>query len=226
MPSSAKNFEVFPRFMKRIALARNWILLGMAAAHFSVVSTAAWAGEKGDDKSAEAVKGASSGKTQKQAMEKQFTVPSDEELRRTLTPQQYAVVRENATERPFSNVYWRHREEGIYVDIVTGKPLFSSRDKFDTECGWPGFAKPIEEVEIKQLKDTTHGMVRVEVRSATGDAHLGHVFDDGPRELGGKRYCINSASLRFVAKEKMAELGYGAWLHLFEEKGSAAGKVK
>ncbi|MEY5009549.1 MAG: methionine-R-sulfoxide reductase [Verrucomicrobiota bacterium] len=159
-------------------------------------------------------------------MEKQFSVPSDDELRRMLTPQQYAVVRENATERPFTNIYWRYREEGIYVDIVTGKPLFSSRDKFDTECGWPGFAKPIEEAEIKQLRDTTHGMLRVEVRSATGDAHLGHVFDDGPLELGGKRYCINSASLRFVPKEKMAELGYGAWLRLFEkpEKEGAKGK--
>ncbi len=143
-----------------------------------------------------------------------------------LTPQQYAVVRENATERPFTNMYWRHREDGIYVDIVTGKPLFSSRDKFDTECGWPGFAKPIEEAEIKQLRDTTHGMVRVEVRSATGDAHLGHVFDDGPLELGGKRYCINSASLRFVPKEKMSELGYGAWLRLFEKSEKEGAKVK
>jgi methionine-R-sulfoxide reductase len=189
---------------------------------FSVPSGSVFAGEK-EEKSASATAGV---KTATQPMEKQFSVPSDDELRRILTPQQYAVVRENATERPFSNIYWRHREEGIYVDIVTGKPLFSSRDKFDTECGWPGFAKPIEEAEIKQLKDATHGMIRVEVRSATGDAHLGHVFDDGPLELGGKRYCINSASLRFVPKEKMDELGYGAWLRLFEkrEKEGAKGK--
>jgi peptide methionine sulfoxide reductase msrA/msrB len=150
------------------------------------------------------------------AMEKKFTTPSDEELRKSLTPQQYAVVRENATERPFTNPYWQHREEGIYVDIVTGKPLFSSRDKFDTDCGWPGFAKPIDEAEIKQLRDSTHGMLRVEVRSATGDAHLGHVFNDGPKELGGKRYCINSASLRFIPREKMAEAGYAGWLKVFE----------
>ena len=149
-------------------------------------------------------------------MEKTFPVPSDEELRKKLTPEEYAVVRQNATERPFTNKYWQHKEEGIYVDIVTGKPLFSSRDKFDTDCGWPGFAKPIEDAEVKQLRDMTHGMVRVEVRSATGDAHLGHVFDDGPKELGGKRYCINSASLRFIPKGKMAESGYGAWLKLFE----------
>ena len=149
-------------------------------------------------------------------MEKTFPVPSDEELRKKLTPEEYAVVRQNGTERPFTNKYWQHKEEGIYVDIVTGKPLFSSKDKFDTDCGWPGFAKPIEDAEVKQLRDMTHGMVRVEVRSATGDAHLGHVFDDGPKELGGKRYCINSASLRFVPKAKMAELGYGAWLKMFE----------
>ena len=141
-----------------------------------------------------------------------FAKPSDDELRQKLTPDQWYVVRENGTERPFTNEYWKHDEEGIYVDIVTGKPLFSSRDKFDTDCGWPGFAKPIEDHEVKELNDLTHGMVRTEVRSATGDAHLGHVFDDGPPELGGKRYCINSASIRFIPKEKMSELGYGAWL--------------
>jgi methionine-R-sulfoxide reductase len=143
-------------------------------------------------------------------------IPTNEELRKKLTPLQYAVVRENATERPFSNEYWQHKEEGIYVDIVSGKPLFSSKDKFDTDCGWPGFAKPIDSTEVKELTDKTHGMARTEVRSKTGDAHLGHVFNDGPRELGGLRYCINSASIRFVPKAKMAELGYGDYLKVFE----------
>src|SRR3954470_6819521 len=143
-------------------------------------------------------------------------IPTDEELRKKLTPLQYAVVRENATERPFRNEYWQHKEEGIYVDIVSGKPLFSSKDKFDTDCGWPGFAKPIDEKEVKELSDKTLGMARTEVRSKTGDAHLGHVFNDGPRELGGLRYCINSASIRFVPKAKMAELGYGDYLKVFE----------
>jgi peptide-methionine (R)-S-oxide reductase len=143
-------------------------------------------------------------------------IPSDEELRKKLTPLQYAVVRENATERPFTNEYWRHNEEGIYVDIVSGKPLFSSKDKFDTDCGWPGFAKPIEPAEVKELKDKSHGMIRVEVRSKTGDAHLGHVFNDGPPELGGLRYCINSAAIRFIPKAQLAEAGYGDYLKLFE----------
>ena len=207
-------------------LMKRYILHGLSAvAALSVSGPSLFAEEKPVKKAAEKGAAAVAGPKQgDKSMDKQFTVPSDEELRKTLTPQQYAVVRENATERPFTNIYWRHREEGIYVDIVTGKPLFSSRDKFETDCGWPGFAKPIEDAEIKQLRDTTHGMVRVEVRSATGDAHLGHVFDDGPRELGGKRYCINSASLRFVPKEKMAEAGYGAWLKFFGDGGGESGK--
>ena len=145
-------------------------------------------------------------------------IPSDEELRKRLTPQQYAVTRENATERPFANEYWKFNGEGIYVDIISGKPLFSSKDKFDTDCGWPGFAKPIDAGEVKELADKTYGRERVEVRSKTGAAHLGHVFTDGPKELGGLRYCINSAAIRFVPKEKMAEAGYGEWLKAFETK--------
>jgi methionine-R-sulfoxide reductase len=149
-------------------------------------------------------------------------IPSDEELRKKLTPLQYAVTRENATERPFTNEYWKHNGEGIYVDIISGKPLFSSKDKFDTDCGWPGFAKPIDAGEVKELADKSHGMERIEVRSKSGDAHLGHVFNDGPKELGGLRYCINSAAIRFVPKEKMAEAGYGAWLKIFDAKKPAA----
>ena len=151
-------------------------------------------------------------------------IPSDEELRKRLTPLQYSVTRENATERPFVNEYWKQNGEGIYVDIISGKPLFSSKDKFDTDCGWPGFAKPIDAGEVKQLSDKTHGMERIEARSKTGDAHLGHVFNDGPKELGGLRYCINSAAIRFVPKEKMAEAGYGEWLKLFTAKETPATK--
>jgi len=150
--------------------------------------------------------------------EKKFAVPSDDELKKKLTPLQYAVARESDTERPFTNEYWKTNEEGIYVSIVTGEPLFSSKDKFYSDCGWPAFSKPITDTEIKELSDRTAGMVRTEVRSKLGDAHLGHVFDDGPAEKGGKRYCINSASLRFVPKDKMAAAGYGEYLKIFEQK--------
>jgi methionine-R-sulfoxide reductase len=158
------------------------------------------------------------------ATETKKSVPSDEELRKRLTPQQYAVTRENATERPFTNEYWKTNAEGIYVDIISGKPLFSSKDKFDTDCGWPGFAKPIDAGEVKELADKTHGIERIEVRSKTGDAHLGHVFNDGPKALGGLRYCINSAAIRFVPKEKMAEAGYSEWLKIFPAKETPPGK--
>ena len=153
------------------------------------------------------------------AAESKKSMPTDEELRKRLTPEQYAVTRQNATERPFTNEYWKHNEEGIYVDIISGKPLFSSKDKFDTDCGWPGFAKPIDATEVKQLSDKTHGMERIEVRSKTGEAHLGHVFNDGPKALGGLRYCINSASLRFIPLEEMAAQGYGAYLEAFVKAG-------
>jgi peptide methionine sulfoxide reductase msrA/msrB len=156
--------------------------------------------------------------------ETKAAVLSNEELRKRLTPLQYAVTRENATEPAFANEYWKHNGEGIYVDIISGKPLFSSKDKFDTDCGWPGFAKPIDAGEVKELADKTHGLERIEVRSKTGDAHLGHVFNDGPKELGGLRYCINSASIRFVPKEKMAEAGYGEWLRIFTATKAATTK--
>jgi len=152
---------------------------------------------------------------------KMLTVPSNEELKKILTPIQYAVTRENGTERPFTNEFWQHKEEGIYVDIVSGKPLFSSKDKFDTDCGWPGFSKPINDEEVKKLSDKSHGMERIEVRSSTGDSHLGHVFNDGPIEKGGLRYCINSASLRFVPKAKMKDAGYGDLVKIFDEKPAA-----
>ena len=134
------------------------------------------------------------------------------ELKERLTPLQYKVTQENGTEPPFNNEYDAHFEEGIYVDIVTGKPLFSSKDKFNSGCGWPAFSKPINKGYIKEKEDFSHGMFRTEVRSKSGYSHLGHVFTDGPEELGGLRYCINSASLKFIPKDKMKELGYGDYL--------------
>ncbi len=141
---------------------------------------------------------------------------SDEELRKDLTPLQYEVVRHSATEPPFKNEFWNHTEEGIYVDIVSGEPLFSSLDKFDSGCGWPSFTKPLRRYEIEERFDTSHGLRRIEVRSKTSDSHLGHVFDDGPGP-DRARYCINSAALRFVSKGKLLEEGYGQFLKLFEK---------
>ncbi|WP_041966993.1 peptide-methionine (R)-S-oxide reductase MsrB [Mesobacillus selenatarsenatis] len=138
-----------------------------------------------------------------------------EELKKKLTPMQYEVTQNNGTEPPFRNEYWNDLREGIYVDVVSGKALFSSRDKYDAGCGWPSFTKPIMDEEVIEKQDTSHFMVRTEVRSKTADSHLGHVFDDGPGE-NGLRYCINSAALRFVSKEKMEEEGYGEYLKLFQ----------
>lgn len=140
-----------------------------------------------------------------------------EEKLKQLTEMQYYVTQKQGTEPPYQNEYDQHFEEGIYVDIVSGKPLFSSKDKFDAGCGWPSFAKPVEAQEVTEHFDTSHGMRRVEVRSKTADSHLGHVFPDGPRELGGLRYCINSAALRFIPKEKLEEEGYADYLQLFEQ---------
>lgn len=134
-----------------------------------------------------------------------------------LTPEQYRVTQENGTERPFTGAYNDHKEPGIYVDIVSGAPLFASADKFESGCGWPSFTKPIEPAHVTELRDTTHGMIRTEVRSTHGDSHLGHVFPDGPRDRGGLRYCINSASLRFIHRDDMEAKGYGAYLNQVED---------
>jgi len=134
-----------------------------------------------------------------------------------LTPEQYRVTQQSGTERPGTGRLLNNKEPGIYVDIVSGEPLFASSDKFDSGCGWPSFTKPIEPANVSELTDTAYGMVRTEVRSAHGDSHLGHVFDDGPRDRGGLRYCINSASLRFVHRDDMVAQGYGAYLDQVEE---------
>ena len=138
-----------------------------------------------------------------------YEKPSQEVLRESLSAESYRVTQEAATEAPFSNAYDQTFEEGIYVDITTGEPLFFAKDKFASGCGWPSFSRPISKELIHYYKDLSHGMERIEVRSRSGNAHLGHVFTDGPQELGGLRYCINSASLRFVAKDEMEEAGYG-----------------
>lgn len=138
----------------------------------------------------------------------------DGDLRQRLTPMQYEVAVSGATEPPFQNEYYDRFEPGIYVDVISGKPLFVSTDKFESGCGWPAFSKPIDDNLLTQLADTSYGRRRTEVRSSDSGAHLGHVFTDGPRELGGLRYCINSASLRFVPRDEMEQAGYGAFLPL------------
>ncbi len=134
-----------------------------------------------------------------------------------LTPEQYEVTQRNGTERAGTGEYLHNREPGIYVDIVSGEPLFASSDKFESGCGWPSFTKPIVPAHVNELGDVSHGMVRTEVRSVHGDSHLGHVFPDGPRDRGGLRYCINSASLRFVHRDEMQAQGYGDYLDQVEE---------
>lgn len=145
-----------------------------------------------------------------------YKKPSPDEIKKKLNDTQYKVTQENATEKPFSSIYDKNFEEGIYVDVVTGEPLFSSKDKYDAGCGWPSFTKPLRDNVLKEKADISHDMVRTEVRSIYGNSHLGHVFDDGLYEKGGKRYCINGASLKFVAEKDMKKEGYGEYLYLFK----------
>lgn len=155
------------------------------------------------------------------ASQRQYSKPSREELKKKLTGIQYEVTQNAATERPFANEYHDEKREGIYVDITTGEPLFLSTDKFDSGCGWPAFSKPIDNHLLQENSDNSLGMVRTEVRSKRGNAHLGHVFNDGIKEKGGLRYCINSASLRFIPKEEMEKEGYGAYIPLIEPAGKS-----
>jgi len=135
-----------------------------------------------------------------------------------LSPEQYRVTQRDGTERPFENAYWDNKQPGIYVDVVSGEPLFTSLDKFDSGCGWPSFTRPVETENVVEQQDSSHGMTRAEVRSTHGDSHLGHVFHDGPHEAGGLRYCINSAALRFVPLNELESEGYGSYRKLFQNK--------
>ena len=146
----------------------------------------------------------------------EFERKSKDELKKELSDLEYAVTMESATESPYTGQYWDSFEEGVYVDITTGEPLFSSKDKFRSQCGWPSFSKPIEKEVTRYYKDNSHYVERIEVRSRVGDAHLGHVFPDGPTELGGLRYCINSASIRFIKKEDLEKEGYADLLSIFK----------
>ena len=147
-----------------------------------------------------------------------YTKPTDAELRKKLTAEQYRVTCEAGTEPPFRNAYWNNHRDGIYVDVISGKVLFSSKDKFDSGTGWPSFTKPLVKENVVQHTDSTFGMERTEVVAKDSNAHLGHVFDDGPAAEGGLRYCMNSASLRFIPADKLKEEGYGEYAHLFEKK--------
>lgn len=148
---------------------------------------------------------------------KDYKKPSDAELREKLSPEQYHVTQESGTEPPFRNELWDNKERGLYVDIVSGEPLFSSFEKFDSSCGWASFYKPLEEENFVEKRDASLGMVRTEVRSKHADSHLGHVFNDGPNPTG-LRYCMNSASMRFIPVDKLEEEGFGEYLHLFDGK--------
>jgi len=155
-------------------------------------------------------------KKENERMNPTKAVPSDAELRTKLTKDQYLVTREGATETAFQNAYWDNHKAGIYVDLITGEPLFSSQDKFDSGTGWPSFTKPISKDKVIEKRDSSFGMERTEVRSSKSDSHLGHVFQDGPAPTG-QRYCVNSAALRFIPVEKLKEEGYGEYLALFPQ---------
>ncbi|WP_347356895.1 peptide-methionine (R)-S-oxide reductase MsrB [Bdellovibrio sp.] len=152
------------------------------------------------------------------AKEKEYVKPSDAELKKTLTPMQYQCTQQAATEKPFENEYWNNKRAGIYVDVVSGEPLFSSTDKYDSGTGWPSFTKPIDDSFVETKPDYELSVERTELISKKAKSHLGHVFDDGPKDKGGKRFCVNSAALKFIPVDEMEAKGYGRYLSLFPEK--------
>jgi methionine-R-sulfoxide reductase len=194
---------------------RRWLMASAAAMMAGAVATGASAQSNTRAPAQSAPPAAKTGKTGARSMT-DFKKPSDADLKKTLSPLQYQVTQHEGTERPFQNEYWDNHEAGIYVDVVSGEPLFSSLDKFDSGTGWPSFTKPLEPANVKTKTDRSLFMERVEVRSSHADSHLGHLFDDGPQPTG-QRYCMNSASMRFIPVAKLAEEGYGQYLPLFEK---------
>lgn len=169
-------------------------------------------------------KGATMSKTEKYNPETCAFPKNEDALKNLLSPEQYAITKRNGTEMPFKNAYWNNHHPGIYIDVISKEPLFSSKDKIDSGTGWPSFSKPLKKSIVVEKKDTSHGMIRTEVRSSRADSHLGHIFEDGPGP-SGLRYCINSGSLRFIPLEKMQTEGYEDWLNLFNEKDWAVTRL-